>query len=85
MKIVEIYTSKLCGYCHAAKRLLDSKSVSFQEVDISGKPELRSQMMERTNGYHTVPQILIGDTHIGGCDELHALERSGKLDLMLAA
>ena len=85
MKIVEIYTSKLCGYCHAAKRLLDSKSVSFQEVDISGKPELRSQMMVRTNGCHTVPQILIGDTHIGGCDDLHALERSGKLDLMLAA
>ena len=85
MKIVEIYTSKFCGYCHAAKRLLDSKSVSFQEVDISGKPELRSQMMERTNGCHTVPQILIGDTHIGGCDELHALERSGNLDLMLAA
>ena len=85
MKIVEIYTSKLCGYCHAAKRLLGSKSVSFQEVDISGKPELRSQMMVRTNGCHTVPQILIGDTHIGGCDDLHALERSGNLDLMLAA
>ena len=85
MKIVEIYTSKLCGYCHAAKRLLDSKSVSFQEVDISGNPELRSRMMVRTNGCHTVPQILIGDTHIGGCDDLHALERSGKLDLMLAA
>ena len=85
MKMVEIYTSKFCGYCHAAKRLLVSKSVSFQEVDISGNPELRSQMMVRTNGCHTVPQILIGDTHIGGCDDLHALERSGNLDLMLAA
>jgi glutaredoxin 3 len=85
MKIVEIYTSPFCGYCHAAKGLLKSKSVSFQEVDISGKPQLRSQMMARANGNHTVPQILIGGIHIGGCDELHALENSGKLDSMLAA
>ena len=85
MKIVEIYTSPFCGYCRAAKRLLKSKSVSFHEVDISGKPQLRSQMMARAKGSHTVPQILIGDIHIGGCDELYALENSGRLDSMLAA
>lgn len=85
MKIVEIYTSPFCGYCHAAKRLLKSKSVSFNEVDISGQPQLRSQMMARAKGSQTVPQILIGDIHIGGCDELYALENSGRLDSMLAA
>ena len=85
MKIVEIYTSPFCGYCHAAKGLLKSKSVGFQEVDISGKPHLRSQMMARANGNHTVPQILIGGIHIGGYDELQVLEKSGKLDPMLSA
>ncbi|APX89854.1 glutaredoxin 3 [Brevirhabdus pacifica] len=85
MKPVEIYTSPLCGFCHAAKRLLKGKGVSFTEYDISRDPAKRKEMMQRANGRHTVPQIFIGDTHVGGSDELHAMERSGKLDPMLAA
>ena len=85
MQTVEIYTSPLCGYCHAAKRLLNSKGVSFQEVDLSKQPDKRADMMQRANGGRTVPQIFIGNTHVGGCDELYALESAGKLDTMLAA
>ena len=84
MSIVELYTSPYCGYCQAAKRLLTSKSATFQEVDISRDPGRRSEMLARSNGKHMVPQIFINDKHIGGCDELHALERSGKLGAMLA-
>ncbi|MEM9901757.1 MAG: glutaredoxin 3 [Pseudomonadota bacterium] len=84
MQPVEIYTSPLCGFCHAAKRLLTSKNVAFSEVDISREPERRSEMMGRAGGRHTVPQIFIGTTHVGGCDDLFALERSGKLDPLLA-
>ena len=84
MKSVEIYTSPLCGFCHAAKRLLTQKGVSFAEIDIARQPNKRQEMMQRANGRHTVPQIFIGQQHIGGCDELHALERAGKLDPMLA-
>jgi len=82
---VEIYTSPLCGFCHAAKRLLTSKGVSFSEVDVAREPQRRQEMLARANGRHTVPQIFIGETHVGGCDELYALERSGKLDPLLAA
>ena len=85
MKQVEIYTSPLCGFCHAAKRLLTSKGVTFSEVDIAVEPERRAEMMQRANGGLTVPQIFIGDEHVGGCDELYALERAGKLDGVLAA
>lgn len=85
MKQVEIYTSLLCGFCHAAKRLLTSKGVNFSEVDVLVQPERKAEMMQRANGGRTVPQIFIGDEHVGGCDELHALERAGKLDAMLAA
>ncbi|NBD31195.1 MAG: glutaredoxin 3 [Alphaproteobacteria bacterium] len=85
MKPVEIYTSPFCGFCHAAKRLLNSKGVTFSEVDISVEPERRAEMMQRANGGRTVPQIFIGDDHVGGCDELFALERAGKLDGLLAA
>jgi len=85
MKIVEIYTSPLCGFCHAAKRLLTHKGVSFAEIDVAVSPLGRQEMMQRANGRHTVPQIFVGQTHIGGCDELYALERSGKLDPLLAA
>ena len=85
MKPVEIYTSPLCGFCHAAKRLLSEKGVSFAEVDIAKQPERRAEMMQRANGGRTVPQIFIGDTHVGGCDDLYALERAGKLDALLAA
>ena len=84
MPIVEIYTSPYCGYCHAAKRLLNKKSAAFQEIDISGNPRRRSEMLDRANGSHTVPQIFINDRHIGGCDELHAMERSGQLGAVLA-
>ncbi|MFQ3302143.1 MAG: glutaredoxin 3 [Planktomarina sp.] len=84
MSIVELYTSPYCGYCHAAKRLLTSKSTTFQEIDISRDPGRRSEMLARANGERTVPQIFINDKHIGGCDELYALERSGKLGAMLA-
>lgn len=85
MKTVEIYTSPLCGYCHAAKRLLSEKNVSFTEIDVTREPGGREEMMQRSKGRHTVPQIFIGDTHVGGCNELYDLERSGKLDPLLAA
>ena len=85
MQTVEIYTSPLCGFCHMAKRLLKPKSVSFAEPDLSKKPGKRADMLKRAGRKHTVPQIFIGGKHVGGCDELMALERSGKLDLMLAA
>lgn len=84
MATVEIYTTPLCGYCHAAKRLLKSKDVSFSETDVSGDPDLREKMTQRANGRRTVPQIFIGDTHVGGYDDLAKLERDGKLDPMLA-
>ncbi len=84
MQPVEIYSSPLCGYCHAAKRLLDSKGVDYAEVNVLQEPQRRSEMMDRANGRHTVPQIFIGKTHVGGYDELAALERQGKLDPMLA-
>ena len=85
MKPVEIYTSPLCGYCHAAKRLLTQKGVSFSEVNVLAEPGRKAEMMQRANGGRTVPQIFIGDTHVGGSVELHALERAGKLDALLAA
>lgn len=85
MNTVEIYTSPLCGYCHAAKRLLNQKGVSFSEVDVLRDPGRKAEMIERANGGRTVPQIFIGGTHVGGCDDLYALERSGKLDGLLAA
>jgi glutaredoxin 3 len=83
MQAVEIYTSPLCGFCHAAKRLLSQKGVNFTEFDVSREPELRQEMMGRANGRHTVPQIFVGATHVGGCDDLFALERAGKLDPLL--
>lgn len=85
MKTVEIYTSPLCGFCHAAKRLLTQKGVTFVEIDVLQAPERRQEMMQRANGRHTVPQIFVGQTHVGGCDDLYALDRAGKLDPLLAA
>ena len=85
MKSVEIYTSPLCGYCHAAKRLLTQKGISFSEVDVLVDPTRKPEMIQRANGGRTVPQIFVGDTHVGGCDDLFALERDGKLDPLLAA
>lgn len=84
MKQVEIYTTMLCGYCHAAKALLKRKHVAFTEIDVTADPTGRAEMMRRSNGGRTVPQIFIGGTPIGGRDELHALERAGKLDALLA-
>lgn len=85
MQTVEIYTSALCGFCFAAKRLLKSKNVNFAEIDVGGDPEKRQEMMSRANGRHTVPQIFIAGQHVGGCDDLYALDRAGKLDPMLAS
>ncbi|SOH92802.1 glutaredoxin 3 [Monaibacterium marinum] len=84
MKTVEIYTTPICGFCHAAKRLLTSKNVSFKEFNVMTDPAKRAEMTKRSNGGRTVPQIFIDGTPIGGCDELHALDHSGKLDGMLA-
>lgn len=84
MNTVEIYSSPLCGFCHAAKRLLKKKSVSFSEINVLTNPSRKSEMIDRANGGRTVPQIFIGGTHVGGCDELYALERDGKLDQLLA-
>jgi len=85
MKPITIYTTPFCGYCHAAKRLLTNKGQVFTEIDVSRSPKQRQEMMARANGRHTVPQIFIGDTHVGGYDDLAALERAGKLDQLLAA
>lgn len=84
MTSVVIYTRQLCGYCSAAKSLLDRKGVAYEERDATGSPELRQEMMQRS-GRTTFPQIFVGDTHVGGCDDLHALERSGRLDPLLAS
>jgi glutaredoxin 3 len=83
MKRVEIYTTRTCPYCLAAKELLQSKGVAFEETDVGADPALRSAMTRRANGRHTVPQIFIGGVHAGGCDDLYALEDAGKLDPML--
>lgn len=83
MADVVIYTRKMCGFCTAAKRLLDSKGVSYIEHDATFTPALRQEMIQKAKGRSTFPQIFIDGTPIGGCDDLHALERSGKLDAML--
>lgn len=82
---VEIFTTPWCPYCLAAKKLLQRKGVAFEETDVSASVNLRREMMRRANGRHTVPQIFIGGRHIGGSDDLHALDRAGKLDPLLAA
>ncbi len=84
MKEVEIYTTPICGYCAAAKRLLAGKGVGFTEIDVMRDPGKRAEMEKRSQGGRTVPQIFIGGTHIGGCDDMFDLEYAGKLDMMLA-
>lgn len=84
MKQVEIYTTPICGYCHAAKRLLDSKSIEYTEFNVMIDPDKRVEMTQRSMGGRTVPQIFIDGTPIGGFDDLNALERAGKLDPLLA-
>lgn len=83
MSKVEIYTTQWCPYCHAAKALLDEKGVEYSELDASD-PEDRAKMVERARGRRTVPQIFIGDTHVGGYDDMAALDRRGQLDPLLA-
>ena len=85
MADVEIYTTPICGFCQAAKRLLTQKGVSFTEIDLFKQPDRRAEMLGRSGGRHTVPQIFVGETHVGGCDDLYALDRAGKLDPLLAA
>jgi glutaredoxin 3 len=84
MPLIEIYTTRYCPYCHAAKALLKRKGAAFTEIDVSGDREQREAMIKRADGQMTVPQIFIDTAHIGGSDELHALERAGKLDPLLA-
>jgi glutaredoxin 3 len=84
MPSVTIYTRKYCGFCDAAKALLRRKDVEFTEIDATGKPELRQEMIQRSHGRMTFPQIFIGSTHVGGCDDLYALEGGGRLDALLA-
>jgi glutaredoxin 3 len=85
MSRVEIYTKNFCPFCMRAKQLLDAKGVEYQEYRIDQQPELRAPMIERAKGGYTVPQIFINDQHIGGCDEMMALDAQGKLDKLLAA
>ncbi len=84
MPEILIYTTNICPYCTMAKRLLDKKGLSYTEINVDAKPGLREEMMLKTNR-RTVPQIYIGDYHVGGFDELHALEQQKKLDNLLAA
>ncbi|MCA8881495.1 MAG: glutaredoxin 3 [Rhodobacteraceae bacterium] len=83
MPPIEIYTTPTCGYCHAAKRLLAQKGVTYTEYDVIRDPSKRGEMLGRSNGRRTVPQIFVGETHVGGCDDLYAMERSGTLDPLL--
>lgn len=84
MADVTLYTRQFCGFCTAAKRLLDGKGVGYTEHDATFSPDLNQEMIAKANGRTTFPQIFIDGVHVGGCDELHALERDGKLDTMLA-
>ena len=85
MAAVDIYTIRYCPYCQDAKDLLSRKGVSFHEIDASGNRDIRKQMIERAGGRSTYPQIFIGATHVGGCDDLYALEEAGRLEPLLAA
>ena len=84
MAAIDIYTIRYCPYCADAKELLSRKGASFHEIDASGNRDIRNEMIERSHGRSTFPQIFIGATHVGGCDDLYALEEAGKLDPLLA-
>lgn len=84
MAKVVIYTTMMCPYCARAKNLLGEKGVAYEEIDVSYDPSLREEMTSRAGGRRTVPQIFVGQTHVGGCDDLFALERAGRLDPLLA-
>ena len=85
MKQITIYTTSTCPYCMMAKNLLNKKGAKFDEIDVSYNQEERQRMSQRSGGRRTVPQIFIGTTHVGGCDDLHALDAKGGLDPLLAA
>ena len=85
MSKVVIYTAGLCPYCHLAKELLRAKGVAFEEIDLTGQPSERDVLRKRAGGRNTVPQIFIDEAHVGGCDDLHCLDRAGKLDELLRA
>lgn len=84
MAQVTMYSSMMCGFCYRAKQLLKKKGVEWEEIDVLFHPSRKQEMMQRANGKHTVPQIFINGEHVGGCDELYALDKAGKLDPMLA-
>lgn len=83
MKPVQIYTTTYCPYCVRAKDLLKKKNVSFHEIDLTNNEEGRVSLVQKSGGRKTVPQIFIGEHHVGGCDDLYALDASGKLDILL--
>lgn len=85
MPQITVYSSPFCPYCHRAKALLKKKGAAFDEIDVFMQPRHKAEMIERAGGARTVPQIFIGDAHVGGCDELFALDRKGGLDPMLNA
>ncbi len=85
MPPITIYTTGFCPFCYHAKQLLDSKGAAYEEIDVNSVPGARGEMMQRANGGHTVPQIFIGERHVGGCDELYALEQQQQLDPLLSA
>lgn len=85
MQPVTVYTQPLCGFCTAAMRLLRERGATPTEIDVAATPGARAEMMQRSGGARTTPQIFVGDTHVGGCDDLHALDRAGKLDPLLRA
>lgn len=84
MKPIDIYTTLVCPYCVRAKALLGRKGATYQEIRVDLDDDTRAKMMERSGGRRTVPQIFIGDYHVGGCDDLHELEKEGRLDALLA-
>lgn len=85
MPEITVYTKDYCPYCHAAKELLRKKGATFTEIDIQKHPERRAEMIQKAGGRSTVPQIFIGGQHVGGCDDIHALDSAGKLDPLLKA
>ena len=85
MKKVTIYTTMMCPYCYRAKALLDTKGIAYEEIDVGMDPDKRAEMEKRAEGGYTVPQIFLGELHIGGSDELAAMEVEGKLDELLSA
>ena len=85
MQPITIYTKSWCPYCSAAKKLLNERRAEFTEIDIEKKPEARAEMIQKAKGRSTVPQIFIGEKHVGGCDDLYALDDSGQLEPLLQA